>query len=95
MIDQAASQPLLATVALNLAWISSRDKVAVMEVRMCGATLPDVRLNIVSELGVVTSQDLKSHHMLVVYYLSQSSGLVTGRGLLRQSLEKRIRIHRH
>lgn len=45
MIDQAASQPSLATVALNLTMISSCDKLVVMEVRICGATLPDVCLN--------------------------------------------------
>ena len=34
MVDQAASQPSLATVALNLAWISSRDEVVVMGTRI-------------------------------------------------------------
>lgn len=45
MIDQAASQPSLATVSLNLAWSSSRDMFVVIVVRICRATLLDVCLN--------------------------------------------------
>jgi len=45
MIDQAASQPSLATVALNLARNSSRDKFVAMVVRVCKALPPDALLN--------------------------------------------------
>lgn len=63
MIDQAASQPSLATVALNLTMISSCDKLVVMEVRICGATyvLPDVCLNTQRAGDRDTSLQISSH----------------------------------
>ena len=59
MIDQAASQPSLATVALTRAWISSRDKLVVMVVRTCRTMPTDVGLNTRRATGRI----MASHHM--------------------------------
>lgn len=60
MIDQAASQPSSATVALNLAWISSGDKFVVMVIRTCRTMSSDVCLNTQRATGRI----MASHHML-------------------------------
>ena len=57
MIDHAASQPSVATVALSLARVSSRDKLVVIVVKTCKTTPLEALLNTLW----VTGRNVSSH----------------------------------